>query len=116
MTEISIAGNYRNADTALNVADSGLTWAETNSAIYTTIGNGSFPVGAGTTSPVVVGTNTAQVRVDFIVSGGVPAGSGMDPTYFDANYFAATSTGSGPNNSQARIESQIAKIVPKAGS
>jgi hypothetical protein len=122
MTELSIAGNYRNADTALNVADSGITFAETNSAIYTTIGVGSWPTpGTGTgmdpnDNAVAVGTNTADVRVNFIVSGAVPAGSGMDPTYFQANYFAVTSTGIGPNNSQARIESQVAKIVPKSGS
>lgn len=122
MTELHISGNYRNADTALNVADSGTTFAETNSAIYTGIGTGSWPnpgTGSGTDpndNAVAVGTNTADVRVNFIVSGAVPAGSGMDPTYFQANYFAVTSTGVGPNNSQARIESQIAKIMPKAGS
>jgi Tfp pilus assembly protein PilX len=121
-TEINIAGNYRCADMALNVADSGLTFGETNSAIYTTIGTGSWPTpGAGTgTDPndnaVAVGNNTSDVRVNFIVSGAPPTGSGVDPTYFQGNYFAATSTGSGPSNCQARLESQIAKVVPKSGS
>jgi hypothetical protein len=122
MTEISIAGNYRNAETALDVADGGVAFAETDPAIYTTIGNGVFPTpGLGTgTDPnnqaVAVGTNTAEIRVNFIVSGPPPAGSGIDTEVYQANYFAVTSTGVGPNNSQARIETQIAKIVPKAGS
>ncbi len=125
MTELSIAGNYRRAETALSVGDGGVGFAEGNSTIYTTIGNGSWPTpGTGTgTNPndnaVAVGNSTADVRVDYIASGPVPPGhfiqvSGTGGTGFQANYFAITSTGgAGPNNSQARIETQIAKIVPK---
>lgn len=118
MTEISIAGNYRNAETALNVADAGIAFGQTNPGIYTAIGTGSCPPCDGTsgagTSPVAVGTNTAQVRVEYIITGSAPAGLGIDATMgsFQSNYFAVTSTGTGPNNSQARIESEVAKLVP----
>ncbi len=120
MTEISIAGNYRRAETALSVADGGIAFGEKNSAIYNAIGAGSCPpcdgtVGAGTT-PVPVGTNTAQARVDYIATGPVQPGHFIDTNLYQANYFAITSTGTGPNISVARIESQIAKLVPKPGS
>lgn len=118
MTEISIAGNYRNSETALNVADAGVAFAETNPTIYTTIGNGAWPTpGLGTgmdpnNNAVGVGNNTAEVRVNFILSGSVPTGYGIDASVFQANYFAVTSTGAGPNNSQVRIESEVAKLIP----
>ncbi len=122
MTELSIAGNYRNAETALNVADSGAAFAEGNSTIYITIGNGSWPTpGTGTgTNPndnaVAVGNSAADVRVDYIATGPVQPGHLIQVNAvngFQANYFAITSTGAGPNNSQARVETQIEKIVPK---
>lgn len=118
MTEISIAGNYRNSETALNVADAGITFGQTDSVTYTNIGTGSCPPCDGTngagTSPVVIANNTAQVRVEYIVTGAAPAGGGIDATVgsFQSNYFAVTSTGTGPNNSQVRIESEIAKLIP----
>src|SRR5574341_1060193 len=82
MPEISLAGNYRRAETALSVADGGIAFGETNSAVYTAIGAGSCPpcdgtVGAGT-SPVSVGTNTAQVIVDYIATGPVQPGHFID--------------------------------------
>lgn len=112
ITEMGIAGNYRNAETAFNTADATLQYAETDTAIYGSIGTGSWPAGTGT-SPVTVATHSAQARVEYMANGLPPVGSGVDVSYFQANYYAVTSTGAGPNNAESRLESQVAKIVPK---
>ena len=112
ITEIGIAGNYRNSETAFNTADATIEYAETDVAIYSSIGTGSWPAGSGS-NPVAVGSNAAQARVEYMASGLPPVGSGVDVSYFQANYFAISATGTGPNNAESSIESQIAKIVPK---
>jgi hypothetical protein len=89
-TEIGIAGNYRNAEAAFNTADAAVEYAETDVAIYSTIGTGSWPPGPpGTTAALGVGANSAETRVDFMA------------------------TGTGPNNAESSLESQVAKIVSK---
>ncbi|RQW88637.1 MAG: hypothetical protein EHM79_05310 [Geobacter sp.] len=62
----------------------------------------------------------ADVKVDFIATGNLPPGSGSQEdagqgqgASFRANSFAINVTAYGPNNSQAQLESQIAKIVPQ---
>ncbi len=112
ITEIGIAGNYRNAETAFNTADAAIEYAETDASIYNTIGTGTWPAGPGTNA-VAVGSNTAQVRVEYMTGGLPPVGSGVDVNNFQANYFAVSATGTGPNNSEVRIEAQVAKVVPK---
>jgi hypothetical protein len=110
-TEIAIAGNYRNAGAAFNTADAAVEYAETDATIYNTIGTGSWPASAGT-NPVPGGIN-AQARVEYMASGLPPVGSGVDVSYFQANYYAIMATGTGPQNAEASLESQVAKIVPK---
>jgi Tfp pilus assembly protein PilX len=63
-------------------------------------------------------TNTADVKVEFLSSGKLPPGtgsqedSGLSPgSGFKANNFAVSVIAYGPNNSQAQVESQVAKIV-----
>jgi hypothetical protein len=112
ITEMGISGNYRNTETAFNTADAAIEYAETDATIYDSIGTGSWPPGTGTNA-VAVGSNTAQVRVEYMTGGLPPVGSGVDVNYFQANYFAVSATGTGPNNSEVRIEAQTAKIVPK---
>ena len=112
ITEIGIAGNYRNAETAFNTADATVEYAETDAAIYSSIGIGSWPAGPGTTA-VAVGSNTGQARVEYMASGLPPVGSGVDVSYFQANYYAVLATGTGPNSAESSLESQVAKIVPK---
>jgi Tfp pilus assembly protein PilX len=62
----------------------------------------------------------ADVKVDFIATGNVPVGSGSQEdaglgqgTGFKANSFAVNVIAYGPNNSQAQLESQVARIVPQ---
>ena len=111
MTELSIAGNFRTADIALNTADAAITQAETDPTIpiYTNTGMSTW-----STATLSVGNyNATDVTVNFVAAGLPPIGSGVDANIFQANYFVVSAQGNGPNNSQARIETQIAKIVPK---
>lgn len=62
----------------------------------------------------------ADVKVDFIATGNVPVGSGSQEdaglgqgSGFRANSFAVNVIAYGQNNSQAALESQIARIVPQ---
>lgn len=140
-SELRIAGNYRNLQRAFFTADAAVEFAYTNGLIYTTIIPGttnSWPLpgqgkvldatGAptGTASPypdynvMNIGGNTARVKVDFVESGAVPAGSGSEVdaglgsgTGFKANYFTVEVIGTEQNNSQVEIESLVARIVPK---
>src|SRR3972149_6393624 len=62
-------------------ADATVEYAETDVAIFSTIGNGSWPSGTGTgtkpgTNLVPVGSNNADVRVEYMASGLPPVGSG----------------------------------------
>ena len=67
----------------------------------------------------IPGANTtADVKVEFLSTGKLPAGtgtqedSGLSPgTGFKANNFAVNVIAYGPNNSQARVEVQVAKVV-----
>jgi hypothetical protein len=61
---------------------------------------------------------TADVKVELLGSGKLPAGtgtqedSGLSPgTGFKANNFVVTVIGNGPNNSKALLETQVARIV-----
>jgi len=40
-------------------------------------------------------------------------GKECDVRNFQANYYAVAATGTGPNNAESSLESQVAKIVPK---
>ena len=140
-SELRIAGNNRNLQRAFFTADAAVEFASTNGAIYTSLIPGattSWPVAGqgkvldangvptGTASPntnynvMSIGGNTAQVKVNYIETGAVPAGSGSEVdagigsgTGFKANYFTISVIGTEPNNTQVEIESQIARIVPK---
>ncbi len=128
-TEISISGNYRTAQIAFESAQRAVEYAATSGDIYTSLGPGSAPydlddndgdgndgddtdevnIRAGTDWGLA-GTNNF---VAFQMAGGLPPGSGSDPTYFEARYYIVNAAGAGPNNSVARVESQIGRIVPK---
>jgi hypothetical protein len=62
----------------------------------------------------------ADVKVDFVSTGNLPVGTGTQEdaglgqgTGFRANNFALDVIAYGPNNAQAAVESQVAKIVPQ---
>ncbi len=114
-TEVRIAGNNRNAQSAFLTADAAIEYAETDPAIYLftpVIGPVWTPAAPGTINvgPTRVANN---VSVSFVAAGDPPVGSRVQVGTFSANYFGLAATGTGPNNAAVGLEVQIAKIVPK---
>ncbi len=128
-SETGISRNYRTSQIAFDSAQRAVEYAATNGNIYTSLGPASAAYdlddndGDGNdgddTDEVNIkgGTNWGLSGTDNFVeyqmSSGLPPGSGSDPTYFEARYYIVNVTGGGPNNSLARVESQIGRIVPK---
>lgn len=130
-SELQIVGNNRNMQMALFTADGAIDYALTNPAIYNSIipgsqeswpkpGDGNSSKMGNTYNDVTIGGNTAAVKVDYIETGAVPAGSGSEVDAglssgggFKANYFTVSVVGTGPNNAQTELESYVARIVPK---
>ncbi len=124
-TDLKIAGNYKNAETAFSMADTGATYA-TNPANLTTacltISACTNSTGSTTSwpSPLISlsSTNTATVRVEYLNKGPLPAGSIYDAD-MDANgkpkfsgvYFTVTAYGNGPNNAKSQIETNVVQVV-----
>lgn len=119
-TETSITGNYRSAQTAFHSAQRAVEYAAANGNIYLSLGPGSAPydldnltdqtnIAAGTDW----GLSGTDNFVEFQMTGGLPPGTGSDPTYFEARYYIVNATGAGPGNSVASVETQIGRIVPK---
>jgi len=103
-SELRIVGNYRNLQEAFFAADAAVEFATTNGEIYTSIIPGtttSWPApvseggvggmildengdSTGTASPdpdyniLPIGKSSAKVKVDFIETGAVPAGTGSE--------------------------------------
>jgi type II secretory pathway pseudopilin PulG len=129
-SELRIVGNYRNLQTAFFTADAAIEFAHTNGSIYSSLIPGtteSWPKpheGSSTVdnnyNEITIGGNTARVKVDYVETGSVPAGSGTEidaglgsGSGFKANYFNVDVIGNGPNNSEVEIESYLARIIPK---
>ncbi len=128
-SETGISRNYRTSQIAFDSAQRAVEYAATNGNIYTSFGPASVAYdlddndGDGNdgddTDEVNIkggtnwGLNGTNNFVEYQMSSGLPPGSGSDPTYFEARYYIVNVTGEGPNNSLARVESQIGRIVPK---
>lgn len=110
-TELQIAGNYRTTQEAFYAADAALEVAQTDPDVYTTIIPGVQNRYSSNVFPI--GNNTATYRVEYIDRGPPPAGSGNDDS-FQSNFYVINVNSSGPNQATVELESQIARIVPKA--
>lgn len=116
-TEIRIAGNNRNAQSAFLTAEAAIEYAKTDPVIYlsTPLVDPVWPVPPLPPGTINVGaTRVANVSVSFLAAGPPPVGSGVDATTFSANYFTLVATGTGPNNSAVGLEAQVGKVVPKS--
>jgi PilX N-terminal len=128
-SELGISSNYKSSQEAFYAAERGLEYATTSQAIYDHSLN-DFPISLTNNDPsvdtadeanIAVGTGSrrsglldgAVNQVDYIGSGGLPPGSGSDPTYFQSRFYAIDVTGQGPANAAVRVQAQIARIVPK---
>lgn len=133
-TEVGLSGNYKTTQLAFYSAQRALEYAMTNGDIYASIGTGVIDLESTDAAMVTHRTNMIagsaeglglyqmatdaddgplDNKVSFQRAGNLPPGSGSDPTYFSARYYIINVAGEGPNNSVARIESQIGRIVPK---
>lgn len=110
-TEMKISRNSMFSSGAFYAAERGNEYAQTDPAIYTTIGTGSLAIPLGGVS-LAAGATDASGAVSFMTSGNPPRGSGVDISDFKANYFLLEVTGTGSGNATERIESNVAKIVP----
>jgi type IV pilus assembly protein PilX len=120
-TEIGISGNHKSSQEAFYAADRASEYATVSGAVYSEIGFGSVDLNTEKhTDPIaadLIGSGLrpdADNHVSYLTSGTLPPGWGSDPTYFEARYYIIGVTGQGPKNTEARIESQVARIVPKS--
>jgi len=115
-TDLKISSNYRASQEAFYSAERAVEYAMTNGAIYSSIGLGEYLLD-GDNGDIIVGSGGlklgGQSKVKYLTSGALPPGSGSDPTYFQSRYYFISVTAEGPKNSAARLESQVARIVPK---
>jgi Tfp pilus assembly protein PilX len=115
-TDLKIANNFRASQEAFYAAERAIEYATTSETIYTSIGIGEYALDADNGS-ISAGKGSLKLgagnKVEYLTSGDLPPGSGSDPTYFQSRYYLITVTSQGPNNSSTRIESQVARIVPK---
>ena len=123
-TEIRLAGNNRNAQTAFFAADAAVQYARTATTVFPTMGPAVPTWQPGGDGTIAVGANsTAQnVAVTYLREGPAPPLPGQDRAVqvneesggsFKGLYFLIQATGVGPNNAQAGIETLTATIVPK---
>lgn len=130
-TEIGISGNYRASQEAFYAVERAVEYAMTSEYIFSHIGTGSVTLtdgtDAGTTEDdhatnIAAGTSGAgqsglksgaNNQVEYIGSGPLPPGSGSDPTYFQSRFYVINVTCQGPSSSEASVEAQVARIVPK---
>lgn len=143
ITELRVAGNYRNNMETFFAADAAVEFAMTYSAIYTSLYgtatkwpapgqgkvlNGSFAATGANTDPftdynqiTIPGTgDKAQVKVELVKSGTPPPGFGFQEDAgisggggFKSNQFAVTVIANGPNNARTDIETGVARLVPQ---
>lgn len=146
-SELKIAGNYRNSEEAFYAAEAALTFGMTHESIYTNLygttttwpapGAGrvldenDFSVTADANDEEghsndynqikIPGTNnTADVKVEFVGTGNLPAGTGSQEdsglsagSGFKANNFTVSVIAFGPNNARVNIEYMAAKAIPQ---
>lgn len=110
-TEMKISRNNRFSSETFYAAERGNEYAQTDPAIYTTVGTASVSVPL-TGISLQVGQTDASGTVSYMATGNPPRGSGVDISDFKANYFLVEITGTGSGNATERIESNVAKIVP----
>ena len=118
-TELNVASNYRASQQALYAAERAIEYAMASEDIYSTIGKGSIDLDE--THAVVIAADTPNsglksgevCQISYLNSGSTPPGAGSDPTRFKARYYTITVTTEGPAGATARVEAQVARVVPR---
>jgi len=118
-TELNIAGNYRAGQQAFYAAERAVEYAMTSEAIYSMIGEGSVELAEPHAAVIAADTSNSGLkadevcRVSYLTSGSLPPGSGSDPTRFQARYYTISATTEGPAGATARVEAEVARVVPR---
>jgi hypothetical protein len=118
-SDLSIAGNFRNAQKAFYSADAALAYAANpdtlRKAYLYSVATGSTTVWSQVIS---IGTVTANIKVNYLGSGPLPAGSlcagDLDVNgnpRFHGLYFAVNTEGNAANNAVAAVEAAVVQAV-----
>ena len=124
-TDLKIAGNYRNAETAFSMADTAASYAGNPNTLQLACGQlitCSPFTGTMTTWPtptISISSNIAAASVEYLSKGPLPAGAIYNADVVNANgqqqftglYFVVTANGNGPNAAAARIETGVVQVV-----
>ena len=126
-TEVGISGNYRTNQEAVLAADRAAQYAMTDGDIFNRIGTSSInlnndpgaavstahvtAIAAGTSDTGLDTSATNEVR--YLKADSLPPGQESDPTFFQARYYAISVTGKGRTGAISRIDTQVARVVPK---
>jgi hypothetical protein len=118
-SDLSMAGNFRNNQNAFFAADAALAYAInpvtlTKAYLYT-VATGSA---AAWSEVISIGTVTANIKVNYLGSGPLPAGSIHDGDLdvngnprFHGLYFAVNTEGNAENNAVAAVEAAVVQAV-----
>lgn len=133
--DLQIAGNYRTSQEVLYTADAAVEFGQSNANIFTAIlsatrgtPNATWPVpgqgiilASGAPSAdrnfnvLQVGTNTAQVRAEYVASV-APLSTGDDGMEFKMKYVVITAIGTAANNAETEVEAEVARKVATVSS
>jgi hypothetical protein len=118
-SDLSMAGNFRNNQNAFFAADAALAYAAnpdtlTKAYLYT-VATGSTAIWSEVIS---IGTVTANIKVNYLGSGTLPAGSiyagDLDVNgnpRFHGLYFTVNTEGNAANNAVAAVEAAVVQAV-----
>lgn len=118
-TNLKIAGNFRSTQNAFYAADAALAYAanpDVLSKVYL------YSLATGSTAEwsqvISIGTTTANIKVDYLGSGPLPAGSIYDGDLdvngnprFHGRYFVVNTEGNAANNAEVAVEAAVVQVV-----
>ena len=118
-TDLKIAGNFRNTQDAFYAADAALAYATNPDTLTTaylyTVATGSTAVWSQVLS---IGAVTANIKVNYLGSGPLPAGSIYDDEVdvngnprFHGLYFAVNTEVNAANNAVVAVEAAVVQVV-----
>jgi hypothetical protein len=118
-TDLTIAANFRNTQNAFYSADAALAYATNPDTLTTaylyTVATGST---AAWSQVISIGTVTANIKVNYLGSGPLPAGSiyadDLDVNgnpRFHGLYFAVNTEGNAANNAVVAVEAAVVQVV-----
>jgi hypothetical protein len=113
-TDLKIAGNFKDTQNAFYSADAALSYALTMAYLYS-VATGST---AAWSQVISIGTVTATIKVNYLGSDPLPAGSIYDGDLdmngnprFHGHYFVVNTEGYATNNAVVAVEAAVVQVV-----